>query len=104
MRGQIGGNPITPARVSSIIQPGKRVDDLAEHLAAIADQNADAASVTITMQPLDLLRVSRLIAPLGGSWPREQATEAGYVAGFTQGLVLGICGMLAILGLWGGAQ
>lgn len=94
---------LKPVRVSTIVQPGKRVDDLAAQLAAIANQEADAESVTITLLPMDLLRVSRLIRPLGGTWPRDDDREAGYAAGFAQGLTLGICGMLLILGLWGGA-
>lgn len=79
---------LPPRRVSTILRPGMPVADLAARLAAIADQSADMAAVAVTLTPVDLIRISRLIQPVGGGWPNVEAPapRGPFVLGVAVGL------------------
>ncbi|MES2753804.1 MAG: hypothetical protein V4659_03990 [Pseudomonadota bacterium] len=90
-------------RVSTIVPRGLTASDLSDRLVAMAEQAVDAESVSVTLAPFDLLRVARLIKPVGTPWPRPAFADvlrARYLSGVRDGLFAGAALIAVVLGLW----
>jgi hypothetical protein len=90
------GSMLEPADLIAYVPRNLLVADLALHLQEIADDAPDAASVHVDMSPFDILRLSRLIAPAGGNWPRPAAPSGGDSGVLVWGIAIGICGLLLV--------